>query len=143
MIPPNRYYDRLFVEKTLSLDDSLVKEHFPVSVVVPTILGIYQNLLGVRFVEVTGDKKDVWHPGTGEWSLILPHTYSMVIHRGSTIRSLGKGCQGRNRLRRLLLPRPFPPRYVRAVLRKSQMLTPFDCSCKVFSCRCLGPSSRV
>lgn len=64
-----RYYDRLFVEKTLSLDDSLVKEYFPVSVVVPTILSIYQNLLGVRFVEVTGNKKDVWHPEVQQFAV--------------------------------------------------------------------------
>ncbi|KAI6016480.1 hypothetical protein BKA83DRAFT_4336729 [Pisolithus microcarpus] len=53
----HRYYDRLLVEKTLSLDDSVVKEYFPVSVVIPTILSIYQNLLGVKFVEITGEKK--------------------------------------------------------------------------------------
>lgn len=64
-----RYYDRLFVEKTLSLDDSLVKEYFPVSVVVPTILSIYQNLLGVRFIEVTGGKKDVWHPEVQQFAV--------------------------------------------------------------------------
>ncbi|KAF9223776.1 zincin [Gyrodon lividus] len=56
-----RYYDRLYVELNLNLDDSLVKEYFPVSVVVPAILGIYQNLLGVKFVEVKGDARDVWH----------------------------------------------------------------------------------
>ena len=55
-----RYYDRKFVEKTLDLDDMLVKEYFPVSVVVPAILEIYQNLLGVKFVEVKGE---TWHPG--------------------------------------------------------------------------------
>jgi len=60
-----RYYDRLYVEKTLDLDESLVKEYFPVSVVVPTILKIYQDLLGVKFIEVKDDTKDVWHPG--EW----------------------------------------------------------------------------
>jgi len=53
-----RYYDRKFVEKNLALDDSVVKEYFPVSVVVPTILKIYQNLLGVRFEEVKGT---LWH----------------------------------------------------------------------------------
>lgn len=56
-----RYYDRKFVEETLDLDDSLVKEYFPVSVVVPTILNIYQNLLGVRFEEIKGQ---TWHPGS-------------------------------------------------------------------------------
>lgn len=55
-----RYYDRKYIEQTLDLDDSLVKEYFPVSVVVPTILEIYQKLLGVRFVEHQGQ---TWHPG--------------------------------------------------------------------------------
>ncbi|KAI6111591.1 hypothetical protein EDD16DRAFT_1608075 [Pisolithus croceorrhizus] len=63
------YYDRLFVEKTLNLDDSLVKEYFPVSAVVPAILSIYQNLLGVKFVEVTGDKKGVWHPEVQQYAV--------------------------------------------------------------------------
>lgn len=57
----NRYYDRLYIEKSLDLDDSLVKEYFPVSVVVPTILDIYQNLLGVRFEVVKGSS--IWHTG--------------------------------------------------------------------------------
>jgi Zn-dependent oligopeptidase len=55
-----RYYDRKYIEQSLDLDDSLVKEYFPVSVVVPTILEIYQKLLGVRFVEHKGE---TWHPG--------------------------------------------------------------------------------
>ncbi|KAJ8519018.1 hypothetical protein ONZ45_g3985 [Pleurotus djamor] len=54
-----RYYDRLYIEKSLDLDDSLVKEYFPVSVVVPTILDIYQNLLGVRFEELKDTS--TWH----------------------------------------------------------------------------------
>ncbi|KAL4250649.1 peptidase M3 family protein [Abortiporus biennis] len=54
-----RYYDRKYIEKELDLDDSLVKEYFPVSVVVPAILEIYQNLLGVKFVEAKGE---TWHP---------------------------------------------------------------------------------
>ncbi|KAF5338907.1 hypothetical protein D9611_008754 [Ephemerocybe angulata] len=54
-----RYYDRKYIEKTLDLDDMLVKEYFPVSVVVPTILEIYQNLLGVQFQEI---KTSTWHP---------------------------------------------------------------------------------
>lgn len=55
-----RYYDRKYIEESLDLDDLLVKEYFPVSVVVPTILEIYQKLLGVRFVEHHGE---TWHPG--------------------------------------------------------------------------------
>ena len=55
-----RYYDRLYLEKTLSLDEALIKEYFPVSVVVPAILEIYQNLLGVRFHEIKDTQ--TWHP---------------------------------------------------------------------------------
>lgn len=55
-----RYYDRKFVENSLHLDDMEVKEYFPVSVVIPAILSIYQSLLGVRFEEI---KTSTWHPG--------------------------------------------------------------------------------
>lgn len=56
-----RYYDRKYIEESLDLDDMLVKEYFPVSVVVPTILSIYQNLLGVQFHEIKN--ASTWHPG--------------------------------------------------------------------------------
>jgi hypothetical protein len=55
-----RYYDRKYIEEHLQLDDMLVKEYFPVSVVIPAILSIYQNLLGVRFAEIKGT---TWHQG--------------------------------------------------------------------------------
>lgn len=54
-----RYYDNKFVERSLSLDDALVKEYFPVTHIIPAILDIYQNLLSVRFEEV---KAETWHP---------------------------------------------------------------------------------
>lgn len=56
-----RYYDRKYIEESLSLDDAIVKEYFPVSAVVPAILNIYQNLLGVQFEEIQHASK--WHPG--------------------------------------------------------------------------------
>jgi Zn-dependent oligopeptidase len=56
-----RYYDRLHVERSLALDDNAVKEHFPVARVVPAILGIYQDLLSVRFEEVPREHAPVWH----------------------------------------------------------------------------------
>ncbi len=55
-----RYYDRKYIEKSLDLDDTLVKEYFPVDTVVPAILDIYQNLLGVDFVPAKGE---TWHQG--------------------------------------------------------------------------------
>ncbi|KAF9013473.1 hypothetical protein BDQ17DRAFT_1231331 [Cyathus striatus] len=62
-----RYYDRKYIEHTLDLDDMLVKEYFPVSAVVPTILEIYQNLLGVRFEEIKGGS--VWHPEVQQFAV--------------------------------------------------------------------------
>ncbi|KZV91240.1 zincin [Exidia glandulosa HHB12029] len=58
------YYDRLYVERTLDLDDALVKEYFPVQEVVPTIMNVYESMLGVEFVPLSNDveKGDVWHP---------------------------------------------------------------------------------
>lgn len=61
-----RYYDRKYIEESLKLDDMIVKEYFPVSVVVPSILSIYQNLLGVRFVEVKGS---TWHPDVQQFAV--------------------------------------------------------------------------
>lgn len=56
-----RYYDRKYVETSLSLDNDFIKEHFPVDVVVPAILDIYKDLLNVRIEEVPNAV--VWHPG--------------------------------------------------------------------------------
>ncbi|TDL22266.1 Metalloprotease [Rickenella mellea] len=61
-----RYYDRKYVETELKLDDSLVKEYFPVTVVVPSILHIYQDLLGVRFQEIPGE---TWHPEVQQFAV--------------------------------------------------------------------------
>ncbi|KAJ7935586.1 metallopeptidase MepB [Mycena leptocephala] len=61
-----RYYDRKFIETSLELDDMLVKEYFPVSVVVPAIMDIYQNLLGVRFEAINGS---TWHPDVQQFSV--------------------------------------------------------------------------
>ncbi|KAF8128578.1 mitochondrial endopeptidase [Boletus edulis] len=60
---------RIHVENNLSLDESLVKEYFPVSFIVPAILDIYQSLLGVKFVEVHGEAKDVWHPDVQQFTV--------------------------------------------------------------------------
>lgn len=56
----SRYYNRKYIEENLSLDDSLVKEYFPVSFVVPAVIDIYSKLLGIQFLPV---KTDLWHPG--------------------------------------------------------------------------------
>ncbi|THV05254.1 zincin [Dendrothele bispora CBS 962.96] len=64
-----RYYDRKFIEETLELDDSAVKEYFPVDHVVPTILNIYQDLLGVKFVAMKDEEGATWHPEVQRFSV--------------------------------------------------------------------------
>ncbi|KAJ7147482.1 metallopeptidase MepB [Mycena crocata] len=61
-----RYYDRKYIESSLSLDEDLVKAYFPVSVVVPAIIEIYQNLLGVRFESINGS---TWHPDVQQYAV--------------------------------------------------------------------------
>ncbi|KAK7048309.1 metallopeptidase MepB [Favolaschia claudopus] len=61
-----RYYDRKYIETSLELDDMLVKEYFPVSVVVPAIMDIYQKMLSVRFEKMDGT---VWHPEIQQFSV--------------------------------------------------------------------------
>ncbi|EJD41293.1 zincin [Auricularia subglabra TFB-10046 SS5] len=60
----NSYYSRLHGLRTLQLDGAIVRKYFPVEVVVPKILDIYQEMLGVEFVKLGSDveKGDVWHP---------------------------------------------------------------------------------
>ena len=83
-----RYYDRKYVEETLSLDDMQIKEYFPVSVVVPTILSIYQNLLGVKFEPLKD--ASTWHPGW--WDCFLPNSLTEPPpRRRSSVCCLGKG----------------------------------------------------
>ncbi|BGP17854.1 hypothetical protein JCM10213_008348 [Rhodosporidiobolus nylandii] len=59
-----RYYDRLFTEQHLSLDQNKVKEYFPVEHVVPAVLEIYKELLGVELVKVPRTEEAgglTWH----------------------------------------------------------------------------------
>ncbi|KAI0349471.1 Metalloprotease [Trametes cingulata] len=62
----SKYYERKYIEESLSLDEQLVKDHFPVAYVVPAVLEIYQNLLGVKFVEVEGE---MWHPEVQQFAV--------------------------------------------------------------------------
>lgn len=59
-----RYYDRLWTEKTLALDDNHVKQFFQVDEVVPKILDLYRRLLNVQFFPVPRTEEAggiTWH----------------------------------------------------------------------------------
>jgi Zn-dependent oligopeptidase len=107
-----RYYDRKYLEESLDLDHSLVKEYFPVSVVVPQILEIYQNLLGIKFIKHDGQ---TWHPGMFVHIREEEEFCSVRLCelRCSAVFCMDQGCRGRVRIRGVLLPRPVPSRYVK------------------------------
>lgn len=54
------YHHEKYIKKNLDLDSHLIKEYFPAEFVVDAILRMYQDLLGVKFVETQGS---TWHPG--------------------------------------------------------------------------------
>ena len=100
-----RYYDRKFIERSLDLDDMLLKEYFPVSKVVPAILEIYQNLLGVKFVEVKGE---TWHPGERDTLNMHDNGTDVPTYRGADVLCVGKGREGRVRVCGVLLLGSLP-----------------------------------
>ena len=100
-----RYYDQRFIQTSLDLDEMLVKEYFPVSVIVPQIIQIYQNLLSIKFVEMKGD---TWHPG--DVPAFVFHLPKMLTtsHRGPEVFRLEEGCQIPRGFHWVLLPRFVP-----------------------------------
>lgn len=64
-----RYYDRLYLERTLNLDEEAISEYFPVSNVVPAILDVYRELLGVKVQLVPRTEATTWHEGAEMYSV--------------------------------------------------------------------------
>jgi Zn-dependent oligopeptidase len=58
-----RYYERMSLEKELNLDEGLLQEYFPVSHVVPAVLGLYKELLGIELVKVPKEHGETYHEG--------------------------------------------------------------------------------
>ncbi len=54
------YYHKQYMKQNLDLDGKFLKEYFPVDFVVSAVLQMYQELLGVKFVEMQGS---AWHSG--------------------------------------------------------------------------------
>lgn len=68
----HRYYDRLMLEKNYALDQQKIAEYFPLSTTIQGMLKIFEELLGLAFVEIVGKDRDalvesgkgsdiVWH----------------------------------------------------------------------------------
>ncbi len=55
-----RYYENSLRKTKYNVDPQLIKEYFPLEVVLQGMFDIYQELFGVKFTEETST--DVWHP---------------------------------------------------------------------------------
>ncbi|KAK9457702.1 hypothetical protein V1511DRAFT_494359 [Dipodascopsis uninucleata] len=56
-----RYYDRLLLEKEYEVDAQKISEYFPMQSTVEKMLGIFEVLFALKFVEVVGKERSVWH----------------------------------------------------------------------------------
>ncbi|GAA5933687.1 metalloendopeptidase [Sporobolomyces koalae] len=56
-----RYYERMSLEKELDLDDNLLQEYFPVSHVVPAVIELYKDLLGIELIKVPKQFGETYH----------------------------------------------------------------------------------
>jgi metallopeptidase MepB len=56
----HKFYDRLMLEREFSFDQQKVAEYFPLNTTILGMLKIFEDLFGLEFVEITGDKS-VWH----------------------------------------------------------------------------------
>lgn len=56
-----RFYDRLLLETAYDVDDQKISEYFPMQQTVEKMLGIFEELFSLRFVEITGADRSVWH----------------------------------------------------------------------------------
>ena len=76
----HRYYSRIQLERDYKLDQQKVAEYFPLQTTLSSMLRIFEELLGLKFIEVTGETRDaiapsgkgediVWHPDVQVFSV--------------------------------------------------------------------------
>ena len=68
----NPYYNRLMLEKDYSVDHEKLAEYFPLSTCIAKMLEIFEQLMGLSFVEVVGKDRDALSPD-GDGSHIVWH----------------------------------------------------------------------
>ncbi|MBV8172884.1 MAG: Zn-dependent oligopeptidase [Candidatus Eremiobacteraeota bacterium] len=61
------YYENLLIKTKYAVNDEVVRQYFPVTKVLPAVMGIYQKLLGVTFHPIV--PADTWAPGVLEYSI--------------------------------------------------------------------------
>ncbi|KAK7203164.1 hypothetical protein BZA70DRAFT_83434 [Myxozyma melibiosi] len=70
-----RYFDRVLLETEYEVDGEKISEYFPVQPTIEKMLGIFEELFGLRFVEATGAERSVWHEDCKQfavWQVVDP-----------------------------------------------------------------------
>ncbi|OMH81869.1 Thimet oligopeptidase [Zancudomyces culisetae] len=73
-----RYYLRLLKEKLYNVDEEKIKEYFAMENVVSGILSIYQEMLGLKFIQV--DNSSGWHKDAQLFEVYNSEDKSFVGH---------------------------------------------------------------
>lgn len=68
----NPYYNRLMLERDYSVDHEKLAEYFPLSTCIAKMLEIFEQLMGLSFVEIVGKDRDALSPD-GDGSHIVWH----------------------------------------------------------------------
>ena len=68
----NRFYDRLMLEEDYQVDHEKIAEYFPLETTISTMLEIFEKLMGLVFIEVTGKDRSAISP-TGKGDDIVWH----------------------------------------------------------------------
>ena len=74
----HRYYDTLMLERDYAFDQNKVSEYFPLNTTINAMLGIFQELMGLKFFEITGQDRDQLST-TGKGSDIVWHADVQVF----------------------------------------------------------------
>ncbi|CRK36681.1 hypothetical protein BN1708_020079, partial [Verticillium longisporum] len=63
----HKFYDRLMIEKEYSIDETKVADYFPITSTISGMLKIFEELLGLVFVELKDADRDALSPtGKGQ-----------------------------------------------------------------------------
>lgn len=60
----HRFYDTLMLEKDYQLDQQRIAEYFPLQTCIEGMLGIFEEIFGLQFVEVVGEHRDQISPSS-------------------------------------------------------------------------------
>eukprot|EP01119_Soliformovum_irregulare_P009694 TRINITY_DN232_c0_g2_i1.p1 TRINITY_DN232_c0_g2~~TRINITY_DN232_c0_g2_i1.p1 ORF type:complete len:572 (+),score=214.58 TRINITY_DN232_c0_g2_i1:230-1945(+) len=75
-----RYFDNLMLQKEFQVDHNLIKDYFPLEKVTKGMLDIYQEILGLKFVQLESEKSHVWHEDVQQFEVLDVKSGNFIGH---------------------------------------------------------------